>query len=51
MKEASVPSTVWVKFLEEVVYEKLLLNVAVESPLGVTLTSLEAPLLPLITKT
>ena len=51
VKDASVPSTVWVKFLVEAVYEKLLVNVEEESPLGVTLTSLEAPLLPLITKT
>ena len=35
----------------EAVYEKLLVNVEEESPLGVTLTSLEAPLLPLITNT
>ena len=51
VKDASVPSTVWVKFLVEAVYEKLLVNVEEESPLGVTLTSLEAPLLPLITNT
>ena len=51
VKDASVPSTVWVRFLVDAVYEKLFVNVADEPPLGVTLTSLDAPLSPLITNT
>ena len=51
VKDASVPSTVWVRFLVDAVYEKLLVNWVDEPPLGVTLNSLEAPLFPFITKT
>ena len=51
VKDASVPSTVWVRFLVDAVYEKLFVNVADEPSLGVTLTSLDAPLSPLITNT